>query len=315
MKNFLRNRHFLIVLVVVTPLLLFQCQDDENISDDINQEQNFELTTKKIDKKVISQNTQLIVDASKLLKDKSETNRSGNTTLNLIDTQALYIEAGDYHSYTFKVDKEEELPLQNITFSLTPEGSYRAFLVTYDFTQEELEAIHNGIPVGLNLEDKTIIEDIDLNSNDFFNRSASRSCSTITIQSCITTQDCDQGGSTHTAGDACIANGNANDPSTVCVPVSIITSCGQNTNGDGTDNSGGGGGGGADSQADTDDAVEETVPCDSLPEGQGIEIGNGLCIVPDSGLTGPLISIDLNNNNQQDPEPRTIEEICEDIAE
>lgn len=76
---------------MVTPLLLFQCQDDENISDDINQEQNFELTTKKIDKKVISQNTQLIVDASKLLKGKSETNRSGNTTQNLVDTQALFI--------------------------------------------------------------------------------------------------------------------------------------------------------------------------------------------------------------------------------
>jgi len=283
-------------LFLCVGLLLFlsACQPDQ--IDFVEEEildtsvSNFEVSSRQVSLKEYSQNKKLVGEVSRIMKNKGGNRSSEDGSLSVFENQVLYIEAIDYHSYTFKVDKEEELPLQNVTFSLNDTGDYDSFLITYDINQEELDALDDGVV--LDLRDKTIIEDIDLDSDDFFNRSSSRSrCSDTVIESCVTKQTCDFGGDTHCAGDACIANGNANDPHTVCTPISVISNCADSSNGDQNNNdnntSDGGGGGGTDSQVDPDDPTEEIVPCDTLPPGEGIDIGNGMCIVG-TGLTGPL---------------------------
>ena len=294
MKNYVKG---LFLLGVLTFLYACQPEQDDGLIQETSDtsDLNLEVTTARVYYSEYSKNTQLLGETSRIMKSQNG-NRSSDLGISIIEDQVLYIELGNYHSYTFKVDKQDALPLQNITFSINDTGDYDAFFVTYDITQEELDAINNG--EALDLTEKTTIEDIDLDSTDFFNRSAaSSSCSTnVSFTNCITVQTCDFGGTTHPAGDACNANGNADPPETFCSSISIISNCNGdgdgNPNTDDSDTSGDTGGGGASGNTgDTDEPAEETVPCESLPAGQGIEVGNGQCI-DGGGLTGPFGDID-----------------------
>lgn len=207
----------------------------------------------------------------------------------------LYLESGDYHSYTFVVDKENVLPLQNITFSLNDDGTYDSYLLTYDITQQELEAINSG--VSLNLDNKTNVELLDLESDDYINKNSTSGafrCSTVITESCNVVDTCDWGGSVHVAGPGCTQ---VNGTSLVCTPVSVISNCPGSGEGDSNSNSGGGGGSSGNSTIDPNDPIDVTVPCEQVPGGQGIEIGNGEC-ASGSGLTSPFTILNLSPEEQ-----------------
>ncbi|RKE92238.1 hypothetical protein [Ichthyenterobacterium magnum] len=89
-----------------------------------------------------------------------------------IDTDvANYIEYGAYHSYTFLVNRAEENGLtENVLLSLQNDGTYLAYLVAYDITEEEKTQIQNNELI--NLDDKvtyTILQDQDW-ANTIFQR-------------------------------------------------------------------------------------------------------------------------------------------------
>lgn len=220
------------------------------------------------------------------MRSKGATRTSNNAQITIVEDQVLFIETDYYHSYTFIVDNDDELPLQNLTFSLKDDGTYTSYLVTYDISQDELDAIKNGI--ALNLDDKTTIEELDIDSGDFINRNQRTTrnrCNVTIIESCTTVDTCSFGGEIHVAGGNCTE---IDGTSTSCRPVSVISNCpsgGNPETGAGTFTEGGGGG--ATSQIDPNDPVDVTVPCSEVLDGQSIGLGNGECIVG-GGLTSPI---------------------------
>ena len=66
-----------------------------------------------------------------------------------VDTNiANYIEYGSYHSYTFEVNRTIDNGLiENLLLSLQQDGTYRAFLIAYDLTEDEKEQAQNGIDI------------------------------------------------------------------------------------------------------------------------------------------------------------------------
>lgn len=73
----------------------------------------------------------------------------------------IYIENGAYHTYTFKINRQNapaDAPIENLVLSPLPDGSYREFLVSYQFTEQEKQNILMGIPA--DTKGKTIITEL-----------------------------------------------------------------------------------------------------------------------------------------------------------
>lgn len=68
-----------------------------------------------------------------------------------VDTDvANYFEYGAYHSYTFPVHRESDNGLiENLLLSLQLDGSYLAYLVSYDLTEEEVAQMQNDGQIDL----------------------------------------------------------------------------------------------------------------------------------------------------------------------
>ncbi len=79
----------------------------------------------------------------------------------IVDTSiANYIEYGDYHSYTFPVIRPTDNGLtENLLLSLQADGSYKAFLFTYDLTDAEKTLLQNNVLV--DLEGKVSMQVLD----------------------------------------------------------------------------------------------------------------------------------------------------------
>ena len=57
---------------------------------------------------------------------------------------------GSYHSYTFPIERTIETDsLENLVFSLKPDGSYKTLIVTYNTTAQEKLDIEDGLPINL----------------------------------------------------------------------------------------------------------------------------------------------------------------------
>ena len=67
-------------------------------------------------------------------------NEKYNFIINL--NKATYIEKGNYHSYTFPIARKND-KVENLVFSLQGNGSYKAILLSYNLTKEEIENIAN----------------------------------------------------------------------------------------------------------------------------------------------------------------------------
>ena len=128
-----------------------------NKDDDLTSEQNkgikqteFKIT--KIGKSKFEKNTKLKSKLTKLSEnlEKSNSNIQNKTVVSneygfTIDTdQANYIESADasYHSYTFYIQRDIETDaLENLLFSLKPDGTYKISLIAYNTTAQEKEDV------------------------------------------------------------------------------------------------------------------------------------------------------------------------------
>jgi hypothetical protein len=96
-----------------------------------------------------------------------------------IDTDnVIYIENGaDFHTYTFNVKRAnapETAPLENLLLIPETDGSYKEFLVTYNFTTQEREEVRNGEPV--DTKGKTTITELAKGSFNSGGHLAKMSC-------------------------------------------------------------------------------------------------------------------------------------------
>ncbi|MEZ7508005.1 hypothetical protein QO190_02315 [Cloacibacterium sp. Arc13] len=103
-----------------------------------------------------------------------------------LDTDhVVYIENGqNYHNYIFKITREngtENLPLENILFTPLPDGSYKEFLISYNITQQERQALEQGIwrvP-----KERITINEIKKGtySNTIFQKTSSETCNWVAV--------------------------------------------------------------------------------------------------------------------------------------
>ena len=165
-----KNSSGIIILLIGVFLVLTNCEreyfEKENI---VNDKTNDQYSIKKIDFNEIKKNKSVL----KILNDKN-VSKSKNNTLHsareifdsihdfTIDTNdAIFIEYGDYHSYTFSVYRNYDCELtENLLLSLQMDSTYKSFIVTYDLNQDEKEAISNQISI--DLEDKISVIEIEL---------------------------------------------------------------------------------------------------------------------------------------------------------
>ena len=68
----------------------------------------------------------------------------------------VYIEYGPYHTYTFKINRENaaaDAPVENLILSLEPDGTYKELVKTYNLTQNDWQELSLGN--GIDLDGKT----------------------------------------------------------------------------------------------------------------------------------------------------------------
>src|SRR5690606_11777595 len=166
MKTKLNHLTKLGTLILGFSLLLISCQHEEPIEDlEQTTTENTTATSgfnvNRIGKPEIEQNPEI---ASKLAEVVSKnkfnkgTESQGKTLYApehgfFIDTDtATFIENedGSYHSYTFPIYRSTDgEPFENLLLSLQQDGSYKAFIVSYNLTQQEIQALENGLYVNL----------------------------------------------------------------------------------------------------------------------------------------------------------------------
>lgn len=76
-----------------------------------------------------------------------------------------------HHSYTFPIFREtKSSAVENLLVSLQRDKSYKTYLVTYSFSDEDLDKIKNKIP--FSISDKMQIEEINFSVSNLFSREA-----------------------------------------------------------------------------------------------------------------------------------------------
>ncbi|TXE17643.1 hypothetical protein ES692_08750 [Psychroserpens burtonensis] len=101
---------------------------------------------------ILSEKLKTITKISKLDNPNMDARDVYNAQFDFnVDTDiANYIEYGSYHSYTFPIIRNIDNGLiENLLLSLQQDDTYRAFLITYDLTDNEREQVQNGIEIDL----------------------------------------------------------------------------------------------------------------------------------------------------------------------
>lgn len=172
--NRLKNQLKLGILLFGTVLLFFRCESEHFEQ----QKTNSGFIVKKVYAKDISNNRLLNETLNKIQKFKPN-NVSHRTVYNnehnfYVETdQATYIENGEYHSYTFLIYRDSQTNLtENLLLSLQPDLTYKAFIVSYDFTEAEKQMVANGDYVSLT--DKTTFTPLENFDTDEITNELSR---------------------------------------------------------------------------------------------------------------------------------------------
>lgn len=175
MKNKIRTSIKFGILFLGIFLFLNNCQKEESIT---NQEENQIKSNIKIIKSTdfkiedYSRLNQKIEDLKEKIVKSNKSNTNSKTVYSnvfdfYIDTEiCTYFEneEGTYHSYTFPIYRvEENNLLENLLISFQEDGTYKAFLLSYDLSQEQLEALKNNQSIiGDYVSSFTEIEDINI---------------------------------------------------------------------------------------------------------------------------------------------------------
>lgn len=157
-----------VLCFIILSFLFSSCSAEENIVNNIPQS-NYNL--KKISKDEIELNTKIVNKLQKINEAKNSST-SKNILLNdlglIVNTDnAIYIENGNYHSYTFSTQQDENEKIKNILFSLNKNGGYDSYIVEYDYNKKELESFNVKNKPGA-----AKIEPIDLNISSITGKGA-----------------------------------------------------------------------------------------------------------------------------------------------
>ena len=181
------------MLLISISLLLVNCQKDETFKEEINQAEGNHLKShlvrKTLNEKDIKNNTALTNILSRLNSDYNETAGRGLDSISsdyyiLTDT-AIYIESDDgtKHSYTFGVFRDSiDSTFENLVMSSKEANFYEFYLVKYNTTQQEKEALINGQPVDLTNKIDFVELDEYGSTTEVINKELV--CTTVTAQYC-----------------------------------------------------------------------------------------------------------------------------------
>lgn len=161
-------------------LLMTNCEKESTQEESITVEnQEPTLTLKHYSKTNIEKNTKL-VSKLKEFNDKVIENKSSKLTgknvynkeydFTIYTDSAIYIEDGDYHSYTFPIVQGTEETITNILFELNDENEYDAFIVEYDYSANDLKDKDFK-----SLSMKTSMRPIDLDFSSLFSKATTKS--------------------------------------------------------------------------------------------------------------------------------------------
>lgn len=157
LKNYLK----LAILFFGIVFLFYKCEKEHFE----HQQNNNGFTVKTIHSNEIAENRLLSKTLEKIRKSKTS-NVSFRTVYNnhhnfYINTdEAIYIENGDYHSYTFAIYRDFQTDLtENLLLSLQVDLTYKVFIVSYDFTEAEKQLVETGQYVSLT--DKAIFTPLE----------------------------------------------------------------------------------------------------------------------------------------------------------
>ena len=144
-----------IISLLLSAFVIFSCSEDYEVHDHNHNESKIKV--KPITIKDVSTNARALeklTNPKSRFKTNSSTDRIINDTINnfSIDTDyGLYIEDGDYHSYTFKITRPNgsNYLLENVVVSKKNDTEYETILYQYNITEQELEMIDDGDFVNL----------------------------------------------------------------------------------------------------------------------------------------------------------------------
>lgn len=167
MKQKIKNYLKFGILLFGVSLILTNCQKDDdfhstNKNPNTINKSNYKI--KNINLKDLQRNKSVFQKVSKI--NFKTANKIVNDTINgfSIDTETgIYIENGNYHSYTFRIDRAtpNNFLLENLVLS-KKDTSYQTILYQYNITQEEFNLISQQQFV--NLEGKITLTLIDNNT-------------------------------------------------------------------------------------------------------------------------------------------------------
>ena len=144
-----------IVSCLLSAFVIFSCSEDYEVHDHNHNESKIKV--KSITIQDISTNARALeklTNPKSRFKTNSSMDRIINDTINNFSIETdygLYIEEGDYHSYTFKITRPNgsDYLLENVVVSKKNETEYETILYQYNITEQELEMIDNGEFVNL----------------------------------------------------------------------------------------------------------------------------------------------------------------------
>ena len=144
-----------IISLLLSAFVIFSCSEDYEVHDHNHNESKIKV--KPITIQDVSTNARALeklTNPKSRFKTNSSMDRIINDTINnfSIDTDyGLYIEEGDYHSYTFKITRPNgsNYLLENVVVSKKNETKYETILYQYNITEQELDMIDNGDFVNL----------------------------------------------------------------------------------------------------------------------------------------------------------------------
>ena len=148
MKNKL-NKILLLNCLIGT--IFVSCNSEDNYLKEKNYQENLNLQLRKVTLKDVESNLKVyekLTIPKARFKNVGNTNKTINDSINnfSIDSNlGIYIQNGDYHSYTFKINRPNgsTFLLENVVVSKMPNNEYETILYQYNINEYELEQIQN----------------------------------------------------------------------------------------------------------------------------------------------------------------------------
>lgn len=144
LKKIIPSAFFLIAFII------FSCSEDYEIHDHNHNHSKIKVKPISINDVISNQKAfEKLTNPKSRFKTNSSFNRIINDTVNnfSIETEnGIFIEDGDYHSYTFKITRPNgsNFLLENVVVSRKNETEYETILYQYNINQQELNMIDNG---------------------------------------------------------------------------------------------------------------------------------------------------------------------------